>query len=62
MVQKNFYELIEPDRWTKLYLDIEHYVNADENAAPSRVDTAIAVVKEALLQNWRRNVKARVNV
>ena len=26
MVQKNFYELIEPDQWTKLYLDIEHYV------------------------------------
>ena len=59
MVQKNFYELIEPDRWTKLYLDIEHYVNADENAAPSRVDTAIAVVQEALLQNWRSAFEAK---
>ena len=50
MVQRNFYELIEPGRWTKLYLDIEHYVDSENEV--SRVEEAIHVVKEALLLNW----------
>ena len=28
MSQKNFYELIESGQWTRLYLDIEHYVDS----------------------------------
>ena len=37
MDQKNFYELIKPGQWIKLYLDIEHYVDADaDDAADER--------------------------
>ena len=48
--QKSFYELIEADRWTKLYFDIEHYV--DSEAVPSGIDGAVQVVKEKLIHAW----------
>ena len=50
MNQKNFYELIEPGQWTRLYLDIEHYV--DFESEPSRIEAAICVVKEGLRHHW----------
>ena len=55
MSQKNFYELIEPGKWTRLYLDIEHYVDLKEESSvgPSGIEEAIQVVKETLLHNWR---------
>jgi hypothetical protein len=53
MDQKNFYELIERDQWTKLYLDIEHYVDPEAHGEPSGIEQAIRVVKEALLHNWK---------
>lgn len=56
MEQKNFYELIEPGRWTKLYLDIEHYVDAcaaNVAAGLVRIDEAVAVIKEVLTYHWR---------
>ena len=56
MSQKNFYELIEPGRWARLYLDIEHYV--DFESEPSRVEAAIRVVKEGLLHNWPEKFEA----
>ena len=61
MEQKNFYELIEPGRWTKLYLDIEHYVDAcAANVAVGleRIDEAVAVIKEALAYHWKNEFKA----
>ena len=48
--QKSFYELIEADRWTKLYFDIEHYVDSD--AVPSGIEGAVQVVKEQLIRTW----------
>ena len=48
--QKSFYELIEADRWAKLYFDIEHYV--DSEAVPSGIEEAVQVVKEQLIHTW----------
>ena len=48
--QKNFYELIEADRWAKLYFDIEHYV--DSEAVPSGIEGAVQVIKEQLILTW----------
>ena len=48
--QKSFYELIEADRWAKLYFDIEHYV--DSEAVPSGIEGAVQVVKEQLIHTW----------
>tara|TARA_X000000368_G_scaffold262813_1_gene208030 strand:- start:202 stop:1182 length:981 start_codon:yes stop_codon:yes gene_type:complete len=61
MEQKNFYELIEPGRWTKLYLDIEHYVDVcagDVAAGLERIHEAIAVIKEALAYHWQNEFEA----
>ena len=48
--QKSFYELIEADRWARLYFDIEHYV--DSEAVPSGIEEAVRVVKEQLIHTW----------
>ena len=48
--QKSFYELIEADRWARLYFDIEHYV--DSEAVPSGIEEAVQVVKEQLIHTW----------
>ena len=48
--QKSFYELIEADRWARLYFDIEHYV--DSEAVPSGIEGAVQVVKEQLIHTW----------
>ena len=48
--QKDFYELIEADRWAKLYFDIEHYV--DSEAVPSGIEGAVQVIKEQLILTW----------
>ena len=48
--QKSFYELIEADRWARLYFDIEHYV--DSEAVPSGIEGAVQAVKEQLIHTW----------
>ena len=45
---KHFHEVIELCVWTKLYFDVEHYVQSDKD--PSKITECIFVIKEALLQ------------
>ena len=55
---KHFHEVIELCVWTKLYFDVEHYVQSDKD--PSKITECIFVIKEALLQAFPQ-IKERMD-
>ena len=47
---KFFSEVVEPNVWTKLYFDVEHYVESAD--VPSKITDCLFVIKQALVRQY----------